>query len=73
VREAYLGFYVGECPHVPKILVMGQSNGSFWKKEKELWVHPSLINKSMNKYPQFGTNWHPLSRPIFLHNYLIDV
>jgi hypothetical protein len=33
-REAYLGFYVGECPHVPKILMMGQSIGSFWKKEK---------------------------------------
>jgi hypothetical protein len=24
----YLGFYVGECPHVPKILMMDQSNGS---------------------------------------------
>ncbi len=34
---------------------------------------PSLINKSMNKYPQFGTNWHPISWPIFLHNYLIDM
>ncbi len=34
VREAYLGLYVEECPHVSKILVMGQSNGSFWKKEK---------------------------------------
>ncbi len=28
--EAYLGFYVGKCPHVPKILVMGQSNGSLF-------------------------------------------
>ncbi len=43
------------------------------KKKKELWVHPSLINKSMNKYPPFGTNWHPISRPTFLHNHLIDV
>jgi hypothetical protein len=28
-REAYLDFYVGGVHHVPKILVMGQSNGSF--------------------------------------------
>jgi len=28
-REAYLGFYVGGVHHVPKILVMGQSKGSF--------------------------------------------
>jgi len=27
--EAYLSFYVGKCPHVPKILVMGQSMDSF--------------------------------------------
>jgi len=36
-------------PHVPKNLVMGQSNGSFW--EKNNYGHtPSLINRSMNKY-----------------------
>jgi hypothetical protein len=27
--EAYLSFYVEKCPHVPKILVMGQSMDSF--------------------------------------------
>jgi hypothetical protein len=27
----YLGFNAGECPHVPKILVMGQSNDSIGK------------------------------------------
>jgi hypothetical protein len=27
--EVYLSFYVGECHQGPKILVMGQSNGSF--------------------------------------------
>jgi hypothetical protein len=41
--KAYLNFYVGECD-VPKRLVVGQSNGSFWKspseKGKKLWVHP---------------------------------
>jgi hypothetical protein len=37
-REAYLGFYVGEVPpplpppNIPKILVVGLSNGSMWKK-----------------------------------------
>jgi len=36
-REACLGFYVGEvphlpAPHIPKILVVGLSNGSMWKK-----------------------------------------
>jgi hypothetical protein len=25
---------LGDCPHVPKILVVGQSNGSFWNKIK---------------------------------------
>jgi hypothetical protein len=30
----YLGFYVGECPHVPKILMMDQSNGSLWERKK---------------------------------------
>jgi hypothetical protein len=25
-REAYLGFHVRECPHIPKILVMDQSH-----------------------------------------------
>jgi hypothetical protein len=33
-REAYLGFYVGGVPKVPKILVMGQSNGSFRRKKR---------------------------------------
>jgi len=28
-RSPYLSFYVGKCPHVPKILVMDQSNASF--------------------------------------------
>jgi len=27
LHVGYLGFYVGECPHVPKILMMDQSNG----------------------------------------------
>jgi hypothetical protein len=51
-REVYLGFYVRERLHVPKILVMVQSNGSFWGKKKLPWVHPSLFNRNMNKYPQ---------------------
>jgi hypothetical protein len=33
-REAYFGFLVRECPHIPKILLMDQSNDSVWKKEK---------------------------------------
>jgi hypothetical protein len=33
-KDAYLGFYVGGVPHVPKILVMGQSHGSFKKTFK---------------------------------------
>jgi len=41
-REAYLAFYVGECL---KILVVGQSNGSFWEKKNR-----PVTN---DKYPQF--------------------
>jgi hypothetical protein len=49
-REAYSGFYVGEVPLAPKILVVGQSSGSFKRrKKKQLWVHPTLINRNMNK------------------------
>jgi hypothetical protein len=36
-------------PHIPKRLVVGQSNGSSLKGKKN-WVHPSLINRNMNKY-----------------------
>jgi len=39
-------------PHVPKKLVMGQSNGSFWKEKNNYGHTPSLINQSMNKYTQ---------------------
>jgi hypothetical protein len=38
-------FYVGECLVFQKKLVMGQSNGSFWKKEKhkrKTTVSPTL-------------------------------
>jgi hypothetical protein len=50
-REPYLGFYVGECPHVPNLLVMGQSNGCVWEKKlTNSGCIPSLIN---NKYHQF--------------------
>ncbi len=50
-REAsYLGFYVGECPHVPKILRMGAIKWLLMKKQrKKLWAYPSQINSSMNK------------------------
>jgi hypothetical protein len=34
-REAYLGLYVVECPHVAKILVIGQSNGFFLERGKK--------------------------------------
>jgi hypothetical protein len=34
-RETHLGLYVEGVPHVPKILVMGQSNGSFRRVEKK--------------------------------------
>jgi hypothetical protein len=34
-------------PNVPKILVIGQSNGSFFLKIKiELWAHLPLINST---------------------------
>jgi hypothetical protein len=40
-------------PYVPKTLMVGQSNGSFWgkKKNKNCGCTPSIINKSMTKYP----------------------
>jgi hypothetical protein len=48
---------LGYCPHVPKVLVMGLANDSFGKKktgkEKEKRCTTSLMNRSMNKYPQF--------------------
>jgi hypothetical protein len=31
-RKAYLGLNGWVVPHIPKILVMAQSNGSFWEK-----------------------------------------
>jgi hypothetical protein len=41
------GFIPYGLPNVPKILVIGQSNGSFFLKIKiELWAHPSLINST---------------------------
>jgi hypothetical protein len=54
-REACLSFYVGECPVFQKKLVMGQSNGSFWKKEKHkrkttVGANHSLINRSINDF-----------------------
>ncbi len=46
-----LRFLFGGVPHAPKILVVGQSSGSYKKEEKkkQLWVHPTLINRNMNK------------------------
>jgi hypothetical protein len=35
-REAYLDFYVGGAPHVPKILVIGQPNGSSKMRETKV-------------------------------------
>jgi len=55
-REEYLGFYVGGVPNVTRILMMGQSSDSIWKKnneKKKVWVHPSLNNRSPNKYLPF--------------------
>ncbi len=46
-RHTDLGLYVGECPMFQKILVMVQSNGSFWKKKNHGCA--SLFNRSMNK------------------------
>jgi len=37
-REAYLDFYVGGAPHVPKILVIGQPNGSFQNERNKSWL-----------------------------------
>ncbi len=46
-REAYWGSYVGGVPHAPKILVVGQSSGSYKRRKKKLWLHPTLINRNM--------------------------
>jgi hypothetical protein len=42
-REACLVFYVGGVSHVPKILVMGQTNGSFWRKKKSNQVVTNFL------------------------------
>jgi hypothetical protein len=59
-REAYLGICVGGVSHVPKILVMGQSNGSFSKKKNKHTVDKPLHCRSMNKYPQCLFNILPV-------------
>jgi len=49
-REAYLGFYVGEFTIFQKYWWWANQMALFFKKNKKNWVHPSLINRSMNKY-----------------------
>jgi hypothetical protein len=41
-------------PHVPKILVAGQSNGSIWKKQNSGLRSPSLINRNMKRLVSSG-------------------
>jgi hypothetical protein len=49
-RHTVLGLYIWECPMFQKILVMVQSNGSFWKKKnKTMGVLQYLIEASINK------------------------
>jgi hypothetical protein len=56
--KTHLGAGVGskfrpQCwgmPNVPKILVMGQWNGSFYNK-KNCVCTPSLINRTIHRYP----------------------
>jgi hypothetical protein len=36
--------------HLLIMCIVGQSNGSFWKRKKNCACTPSLINRSMNKY-----------------------
>jgi len=57
-REAYFGFYIGGLSPCSKSMVMGQANDSFGKKKtgkekRKKGCTTSLINRSMNKYPQF--------------------
>jgi hypothetical protein len=50
VREAYLGFYVGECPRFQKYWWWANQMAHFKEeggKKKTYWcIHPSLINRS---------------------------
>jgi hypothetical protein len=48
--EAYLGFYVKECPMFQKIWGWANQIAPFGKKNNYGCNTPSLINPSMNKY-----------------------
>jgi hypothetical protein len=52
--------------NVPKILVMGQSNVSFWEGKRKLWVHSSLIKRSVNEIskPQLYIYCRIIQRPL---------
>jgi hypothetical protein len=50
-REAPLCYYFGGMPKVWKNNKDGANqSGSFKKREKKLWVHTQLINRSKNRY-----------------------
>jgi hypothetical protein len=58
-KEAYLGFYIGGSGPCSKNIGHGPIKWLLLekKRKKKLWVHPSLIEISMNKYPPV---WHKI-------------